>query len=439
MNVVNFIEAKKAGRGHTRDEITQFIKGVVDGSIPDYQTAAWLMAVCLKGLSLNETIWLTDAYVKSGKILDLSDIKRTCVDKHSTGGVGDKTTLIVTPILAACGLGVAKLSGRGLGLTGGTIDKLESIPGFQVQLTQAQFLAQIDEIGMAIASQTAELAPADGLIYALRDVTGTVASIPLIAASVMSKKIAAGAPIITLDVKFGQGAFMKTLKEAEQLAKICIQIGEGFGRKTKAILSNMDSPLGQAIGNTNEVIEAIETLKGNGSEDLTQLCYLLTTTTLEATGLSKADAKQKVHHAITSGEALSALQQLITKQGGNPECVNNYQLLPQPKSRLLVESPRTGFIASCDALEIAKAAFELGAGREKKTDRIDHGVGVVLLKKLGDSVSQGEPIAELWVGNKNIDKAKLLTQEAFIISDKKPIINFESDHFVFDTTTASKK
>ena len=400
------------------------------------------MAVCFKGLSLNETIWLTDAYVKSGKILDLSGIKRTCVDKHSTGGVGDKTTLIVTPILAACGLGVAKLSGRGLGLTGGTIDKLESIPGFpkfNVQLTQAQFLSQIDEIGMAIASQTAELAPADGIIYALRDVTGTVASIPLIAASVMSKKIAAGAPIITLDVKFGQGAFMKTLKEAEQLAKICIQIGEGFGRKTKAILSNMDTPLGFAIGNTNEVIEAIETLKGHGPEDLTQLCYLLATTTLEATGLSKADAKQKVQLAITSGEALTALRELIAKQGGNAECVNNYQLFPQPKSKLLVESPRSGFIASCDALEIAKAAFELGAGREKKTDCIDHGVGINLLKKPGDAIQKGEAIAELWVGIKGVDQVKVLTQEAFIISEQQPSINFEADHFVFEATAAGKK
>jgi pyrimidine-nucleoside phosphorylase len=394
---VAFIDAKRTGAVHSADEITAFVSGFVSGTIPDYQVSAWLMAVCCQGLTLDETVALTEAYVASGDMLDLSGLSRPCVDKHSTGGVGDKITLILAPILAACGLGVAKLSGRGLGLTGGTVDKLEAIPGFKTDLSKAAFLAQIDRIGLAVASQTAELAPADGRTYALRDVTATVASIPLIAASVMSKKIAAGAPVITLDVKYGSGAFMATREEAEQLAQTCVAIGERCGRTMRVHLTDMNTPLGEAVGNANEVAEAIAVLQGIGPKDVWELTLELAVMTLLAAGVvtEAAEAEAMVEATIVSGWALKAFEDFVVAQGGDPECVRDVSRLPQPAHSIRVCAKQSVRVTQCDAKSIAHAALALGAGRLKKGDMIDPAVGLVVHKKPGDSVQAEDALVTL--------------------------------------------
>jgi len=387
--------------------------------IADYQLSAWLMAACCNPLNIEETIALTQAYVQSGKILDLSQITRTTVDKHSTGGVGDKATLIVAPILAACGLGVAKLSGRGLGLSGGTIDKLESIPGFQTQISTEQFIEQVDKIGLAIASQTKDLAPADGRTYALRDVTATVANLPLIAASVMSKKIAAGASLITLDVKYGTGAFMPTRQEAQALADWCIKIGNHFRRNTLAHLSDMNQPLGYAVGNALEVEEAIECLKNNWPADLKKLCDTLCEDTLVAAKYCNTidEAKALINKVITKGKALESLGQVINAQGGNADVVESPQkILAQAQNKKIIETPTSGTLKKCDAHEIAKAAFELGAGRHLKTDTIDPAVGIKVLKKVGDKITQGEPLFEIHYNNKGLDEALVCCNQAIEIN-----------------------
>lgn len=421
MNIIEIIDKKRQKLAHTPEELAFLVEGAVSGEITDYQLAAWLMAVCCQGLSIEETTWLTDLYVRSGQKLDLSEVGGIVVDKHSTGGVGDKTTLVLAPLLAACGLKVAKLSGRGLGYTGGTIDKLEAIPGFQVNLSIEQFIRQVKTIGVALGCQTSELAPADGKIYALRDVTATVASIPLIAASVVSKKIAAGAQIITLDIKVGNGAFMKSADDAKTLAFTCREVGRSLGRSISTVISSMEQPLGNAIGHTVEVMEAIQTLQGKGPADLTELCLILGGVSLVDAGRvpDLESGKEMLREVIASGQALKKFAELIEAQHGDAGIIDDPALMPHPKFRVAVPSPRNGWVRDCDALRLAKAAKTLGAGRLTKEASIDVSVGVILHKKTGDSVQAGEPLAELWANNIGMDEAEALVLEAYRFSDSR--------------------
>lgn len=417
MNIVEIIDKKRRGVSHTEAELKFLVDGVMAGTVPDYQLSAWLMAVCCQGLSLDETTWLTDLYVQSGQTLDLSSLEGVVVDKHSTGGVGDKTTLILAPLLAACGVTVAKLSGRGLGFTGGTIDKLEAIPGFNVNLTTERFLQQVKSIGLALGSQTAELAPADGKIYALRDVTATVASIPLIAASVVSKKIAAGAQVITLDIKVGEGAFMKSLEDAKALAFTCREVGKRLGRQISTVISFMGQPLGRAIGHTVEVMEAIETLQGKGPEDLTELCLILGGLTLVDAGQAPSleAAKEQLRQALLSGTALAKFSQLIEAQHGDPQVITEMIRMPHPQQYIQVAAPMGGVVHQCDALQLAQAAKALGAGRLVKGADIDLSVGVLVHRKIGDIVEEGEPLVTLWANTAGIDEARERVLSAYQI------------------------
>lgn len=419
MNSIELIDKKRQGLAHTPEELDFWIQGVVSKTIPDYQQAAWLMAVCCNGLTLDETTWLTERYVRSGQVLDFSGIEGTVVDKHSTGGVGDKTTLILGPMLAACGLKVAKLSGRGLGYTGGTIDKLEAIPGFQVDLSIEQFMAQTQNLGMALGAQTQDFVPADGILYALRDVTATVASIPLIAASVVSKKVATGAQVIVLDIKVGEGAFMKSFEEAQQLAYTCREVGKRLGRSISTLISNMDQPLGRAIGHTVEVIEAIETLKGQGPEDLTQLCLTLGALVLvdayEADSLE--EGREIMKSTLSSGAALQKFRQVIEAQHGDSRVIDQTELMPQPRHKITVHSQQSGTIQACHALKIAQAAKVLGAGRLTKSDSIDLAVGLSVFKKVGDPVIKDEPLVELWANEQGIEEAQWFIQQAYEVTD----------------------
>lgn len=419
MNIITIIDKKRGGQAHTQEELAYLVAGAMSGEIPDYQLSAWLMAVCCRGLNLDEITWLTDLYVRSGQTLDLSDVGGVVVDKHSTGGVGDKTTLVLAPMLAACGVRIAKLSGRGLGYTGGTVDKLEAIPGFNMQLSMAQIRQQVQRIGIALGSQTSELAPADGKIYALRDVTATVASIPLIAASVVSKKIAAGAEVITLDIKVGEGAFMKSLADAKELALTCREVGKRLGRSISTVISGMEQPLGRAIGHSVEVLEAIDTLKGDGPADLVSLCRTLGGVTLldarQVTTLAEGEAMMQ--EAIISGRALRKFSEVISAQHGDARVIEQPNLLPQPRQRLMVPSPTRGIVHACHALQVAEAAKVLGAGRVTKSAPIDLSVGVVLHKKIGDHVVAGEPLAELWVNEMGIETAHQRILEAYRIQE----------------------
>lgn len=397
MRVVDLIRKKRTGEEMSDEEIRFLIDGVVRGTIPDYQTAAWAMAVCFTGMTARETASLTMAMAESGDLVDLSGIRGVKVDKHSTGGVGDKTTLILAPLVASCGVPVAKMSGRGLGHTGGTIDKLESIAGFRTELSREEFFAQVNEIGAAVIGQSGNIAPADKKLYALRDVTGTVDSIPLIASSVMSKKIAAGADAILLDVKFGSGAFMKTAEDAIELAKAMVSIGTEVGRNTVAAITDMDQPLGRNIGNALEVREAIDVLRGEGPGDLRELCLALGSHMLVLGGQAadEADARAKLEQALASGEALRKLAQLIAAQGGDPAVVERPELLPQAAARVRVVADRDGYVHGIDAEEIGVAAMRLGAGRAAKEDKIDFAVGLELVAKRGDRVRQGDTLAIL--------------------------------------------
>ncbi len=424
MDIIQIIDKKRQGLPHSPEEIRYLVQGAMAGTIPDYQLSAWLMAVCLKGLDLEETTALTQCYVESGQVLDFSEVQGIIVDKHSTGGVGDKTTLILAPLLASCGVNVAKLSGRGLGYTGGTVDKLEAIPQFNVSLPTEQFLCQVNSIGVALCSQTGELAPADGLFYALRDVTATVASIPLIAASVVSKKIAAGAQVITLDIKVGEGAFMKTLDEAKSLALACREVGKRLGRSISTVISRMDQPLGNAIGHTVEVIESIETLKGRGPKDLQDLCLVLGAVALVDAGTvpNLEAGKADLMESITSGRALEKFRALIQAQGGDSQVLDDYSRFPHPQHYIEVKSPASGYIEHCHALKIAQAAKVLGAGRLSKSAPIDLSVGVVVSAKQGDAVQKGQTLATLWANEMGVEEAKKLIQEAYTYSERPPII-----------------
>lgn len=402
MRAVDLILKKRENKELTREEIHFLIEGYVNGLIPDYQMSAFLMAVCFNGLSKEERVNLTLEMLKSGEEIDLSSIDGICVDKHSTGGVGDKTTLVIGPILSSCGLKLAKMSGRGLGHTGGTLDKLESIPGFSIVKSPEDFLTQVREIGIAVVGQTANITPADKKLYALRDVTGTVESVGLIASSIMSKKLASGANSILLDVKIGDGAFMKDLDSARTLARAMVDIGNSCGRKTVAMITDMDEPLGEAVGNSIEVIEAIETLKQKGPEKFTKLCYELSSTLLQMTNVckSKEEAYAKIDEVLNNGKALEQLRLMIKYQGGNPDVVDDYTLLPIAKNVIEIKSLEEGYVSKIKTEQIGVAAMMLGAGRLTKEDDIDLGVGIKILKHVGDYVSVGDVIALAYVNEK---------------------------------------
>jgi pyrimidine-nucleoside phosphorylase len=394
MRAVDIITKKRDNEELSRKELEFFIQGFNRGEIPDYQASAWAMAVLLNGMTPRETTDLTMALVNSGEMLDCSVAAPVVVDKHSTGGVGDKTTLVVQPLVAACGLPVGKISGRGLGFSGGTLDKLESIPGCRVDLSREEFLDQLGRVGVVLTGQTADLAPADGKLYALRDVTGTVQSIPLIASSVMSKKIAGGANAVLLDVKVGSGAFMKDLDEARQLAELMVAIAEGSGRRAVALLSDMNQPLGQAVGNALEVKEAIQTLHNQGPDDFTEHCLVVAAHML-ALGDVAQDAEQvqaAAIKALENGKAWEKFKQLIAVQGGDITYIENPERLPRADLIEPVGSPHDGFLIKVDARIVGETACTLGAGRTKKIDDVDPAVGIEVLCKVGDKVEQGQAV-----------------------------------------------
>ena len=394
MRAVDVIVKKRDKGELSKEEINFFINGFTSGEITDYQASAWAMAVVLNGMTLRETTDLTLAIAHSGQLLDLSDVVDIAVDKHSSGGVGDKTSLVVLPVVAACGLPVGKMSGRGLGFSGGTIDKLESIPGYRVSLTTEEFKRQLKEIGVVLTGQSFDLAPADGKLYALRDVTGTVQSIPLIASSIMSKKIAAGANAIVLDVKVGLGAFMQSLEEARLLADTMTKIGEMAGRKVQTLLSDMNQPLGCAVGNALEVHEAIDVLHGGGPADFREHCLVASAHMLLLGKRAKALDQGRVlaEQAIHDGSAWEKFRQLVIAQGGDVEVVDNPDRLPSAKHSQVVNSPRSGYLSQVHARLVGEASVLLGAGRAKKTDPIDHAVGIVAHHKVGGYVEKGSPL-----------------------------------------------
>jgi len=394
MRAVDLIIKKRDGGELTQAEIGFLIDGFACGDVPDYQMAAWAMAVMLRGMTAAETLDLTLAMAHSGEVIDLKGVVPVAVDKHSTGGVGDKTTLVVEPVVAACGLPVGKMSGRGLGFSGGTLDKMESIPGFRSDLSQEAFVAQLKQVGLVLAGQTADLAPADGKLYALRDVTGTVPSIPLIASSVMSKKLAGGAQAIVLDVKVGRGAFMATVDEAGQLARRMVEIGRRAGRRMVALISDMNQPLGYAVGNALEVREAIETLHGRGPADFREHCLHIAAHMLvlgrKAENLRAA--RQAARRALDGGSAWSKFRALVEAQGGEVRSVDEPDRLPKAAFVLTVPSPGSGRVRLVDARVVGEAVVALGGGRSKKGDAIDYGVGIVVHRKVGERVAKGEPL-----------------------------------------------
>ncbi|MFQ5942844.1 MAG: pyrimidine-nucleoside phosphorylase [Anaerolineales bacterium] len=421
MRAVDVITKKRDGGELTSEEIEFFISGFAQGEIPDYQAASWTMAVLLKGMTPRESTDLTLAIVASGDQLDLSDVVTLAVDKHSTGGVGDKTTLVVEPIVAACGVPVGKMSGRGLGFSGGTLDKMESFPGFRVDLTTEQFKDQLSEVGLVLSGQTADLVPADGKLYALRDVSGTVPSIPLIASSVMSKKIAAGAQAIVLDVKVGVGAFMKTLEQAEQLAGLMVEIGNRAERRVVALISDMNQPLGSAVGNALEVREAIETLNGNGPSDFKEHCLEVAGQMLRLAGNADdlADAKERAATVLSDGSALTKFRNLVEAQGGEAGLVDEPERLPKAEYVKTVPALQSGFVETIDAAEIGRTSVGLGGGRAVKSDTIDHAVGLIVHRKVGDEVAAGDELFTIHAASEeDLEQAEARAIEAH---------SFESD------------
>jgi len=418
MRMVDLIEKKRDGHALMAEEIDYIIDSYTKGDTPDYQMSAFAMAVFFRGMTEEETAALTMAMVRSGETIDLSPIHGIKVDKHSTGGVGDTTTLVLGPLVASVGVPVAKMSGRGLGHTGGTIDKLESVPGFHVEISNDEFIKLVNQNKIAVIGQTGNLTPADKKLYALRDVTATVNSIPLIASSIMSKKIAAGANAIVLDVKTGAGAFMKELGEAKQLAKAMVEIGNRVGRKTIAIISDMSQPLGYAIGNALEVKEAIETLKGKGPKDLEELCLTLGSymVYLAEKAPSLEEARKMLVNAIADGSALETFKTFLQAQGGDASVVDDLAKLPQAKYQVALPANEDGYIAEIIADEVGTAAMLLGAGRETKESTIDLAVGLVLHKKVGDRVKKGEPLVTLHSNTENIEHIKQKLYESIQIS-----------------------
>jgi pyrimidine-nucleoside phosphorylase len=426
VRTIDIIARKRDRQELSTDDIDFFVGGIVDGSIPDYQISAWAMAVLLNGMTPREATDLTLAMARSGETLDLSQIVRVAVDKHSTGGVGDKTSLVVLPLVASHGLPVAKMSGRGLGFSGGTLDKLESIPGYRVDLSAEEFERQLREIGIVLCGQSHDLAPADGRLYALRDVTATVPSIPLIASSIMSKKIAAGAHAIVLDVKVGKGAFMETLEDARELADLMIKIGALAGRKVLCLLSDMNQPLGAAVGNSLEVVEALDILRGGGPDDFREHCL-----TVAAHMLALGDKVQGVtaghrlaQESLEDGTALAKFRQLVAAQGGDATYVDEPAKFPPASLIETVPSPQTGFLSEVNARIIGEVSVALGAGRATKVDSIDHAVGLEIPRKIGDRVERGEPLFTIHANSRlalEDAREQVLSAHAFSSSPVPPL------------------
>ena len=423
MRAVDVILKKRDGGELTRDEIQFFVTGVTAGTLPDYQASALLMAVLLRGMTPEETAWLTDAMVHSGVRVDLSAIPGVKVDKHSTGGVGDKTSLILAPLAAACGVAVPMMSGRGLGHTGGTLDKLEAIPGFRVNLSLDEMKDALARVGCVMIGQTREVAPADKTLYALRDVTGTVESIPLICASIMSKKIAEGIDALVLDVKTGSGAFMKTEADSRRLAESLVGIGIASGVKTEAIITRMDTPLGHAVGNALEVIECLEVLKGRGPADLVEISLALTARMLVLGRVAGdvADGERQARAAIASGAGLDRFRRIIEQQGGDARVVDDYSRLSTAPGRHTIVAPRAGFLNKVDASLVGRACVGLGAGRDHVTDPVDPGVGIMVVAKPGDELRAGDPVLEIHFRSRDrLEQAIALATRAIEMSDERP-------------------
>jgi pyrimidine-nucleoside phosphorylase len=406
MRVYDLITKKKHGVKLSKEEINYIIEGYVSGDIPDYQISSLLMAIYFKGMDLEETIDLTEAMINSGDVVDLSHIKGITADKHSTGGVGDKTSLVLLPLMASCGLKVSKMSGRGLGHTGGTLDKLESIPGFNINLTKEEMFSVVNSVGFAIAGQTANLVPADKKLYALRDVTATVDNISLIASSIMSKKIASGADNIILDVKIGSGAFMKDIDHAVKLAETMVSIGKGFNRNVGVVLTNMEEPLGKAVGNSLEVIEAVNTLKSNGPEDFTELCIFLNSVMLKLTGIVSniEEGKLKTNKVLESGKSLEKFREFISSQGGNVKYIDETNKFNSSKYSYEMISPEDGYIEAIDAEKIGICSLMSGAGRETKESEINYSAGILFCKKTGNQVEKGELLGTVYTDSNGIEE-----------------------------------
>ena len=421
MQMTDIILKKRDGFELSKEEIDFFIKNYVNNIIPDYQASALAMAIYFQGMNKKEISFLTDSMLHSGEIIDLSSINGVKIDKHSTGGVGDKTSLVLGPLVASCGAKVAKMSGRGLGHTGGTLDKLESIKGVSVNVSKENFIKQVNDIGIAIIGQTGDLVPADKKLYALRDVTATVDSIPLIASSIMSKKLASGADTILLDVKFGSGAFMKDIKSAEELASTMVEIGKHLSRDTKAVLTDMDQPLGMAIGNSLEVIEACETLKGHGPKDLVELCLNLGAIILKQAHIEEDIEKGKVllQSKIDNLEAFKKLEELIKYQGGDISYLEDYSKFEKSKYQKEIYSSKEGYVEKISALEIGECAMHLGAGRATKDDVIDMASGIVLNKKVGDFVKKGELLLTCYTNKENVEEIYKDLENSYIIVQNK--------------------
>jgi pyrimidine-nucleoside phosphorylase len=421
---IDVIRKKRDGVELTREEIESLVNAYTQGAVPDYQVSAWLMAVVLRGMTRTETAALTDAMVRSGEVLDFSSLPRKKIDKHSTGGVGDKTSLVLAPLAAAAGVAVPMISGRGLGHTGGTLDKLEAIPGFNVNLTVTEFRRVLEVSGCAMIGQTAEVAPADRKLYALRDVTGTVESPYLICASIMSKKLAEGIDALVLDVKTGSGAFMKSEREAAFLAELMVETGERMGKQVVALITDMDQPLGKMIGNALEVVEVLEVLRGEGPEDLRELCLHLAGWMLHLGGVSRtiAEGTQLSSQLISSGKALDKFRQMVELQGGDAQVVDDVARLPQARHTAEIVSPKPGFIASIECEQIGTACVILGGGRERKEDSVDPAVGIVLHKKVGDRIASQESLATIHYNSAaRAEQAQRLIAESIQIGNVAPL------------------
>ena len=426
MRIVDIIDKKKQGKALSKEEINYFISSLANNVMPDYQASAWLMAVWFRGMDEEETANLTEAIINSGEIIHFGALSKKLIDKHSTGGVGDKVTITLIPLLAAAGIPVAKLSGKGLGHTGGTIDKLESIPGFSTSLSIEDMHNQVEKIGVAIGQQTQNLTPADGMLYALRDVTATIDSVPLIASSVVSKKIASGADNIILDVKYGSGAFMKTPQDAEKLASLMVNIGKRLNKSITAVVTSMEEPLGRAVGNALEIIESIEFLKGNiVTGDIAELTYDFGVIALAQTGkiIDETTARNYLQEIIHSGKAIEKFKELIEAQGGNAEVIEDYSKLPEAKYKVEVKSETEGYVKKIDAYKIAYGCKLLGAGREKKTDSIDYSVGVYLNKKTGEKVNIGDTLYTIYSNDEmKIEDCKKYCNEAYEFVSEEPAV-----------------
>ncbi len=421
MPPVDLIARKRDGHALSRGEIDEFVRGVTDGTFADYQTSALLMAIVLRGMTADETAWLTDAMTRSGARVDLSGLPGTPVGKHSTGGVGDKVSIVLAPLAAACGVLVPKMSGRGLGHTGGTLDKLESIPGYRVNLGRDEFIAVLRDVGTSVVSATADMVPADRTLYALRDVTGTIESVPLIAASIMSKKLAEGSRALVLDVKCGDGAFLRTRAEAVALASAMVDVGRRAGLPTEAVITDMEAPLGRAVGNALEVAECVDTLRGHGPADLVEVVLALGARMVCLAGLAadEAAATARVTAALASGEALDRFARLVERQGGDPRIVDEPARLPAAPGRACVAAPRSGRVSAIRAGAIGRAAHALGAGRSRAGDPVDHGVGVVVRAQAGDEVRAGDPLIEIHHRDgRGLETALALCEAATAIADE---------------------